>query len=110
MGRREDVLKGERDLVHRVHADAMALAELQGMVRQPASGIGWRRFTRVCQVDELERRTVLRAQLCCTREGVVAMRGEIGDGKDGTWGHGRTAFGMARATLPAPGRSQGAAQ
>jgi hypothetical protein len=61
-------------------------------VREPASGIGWRRFTRVCKVDELERHTVLRAQLCCTREGAVAMCGEIGDGKNGMWAHGRNAF------------------
>jgi len=58
------------------------------MVGQAASRIGRRRFAGVRQVDEVECRAVLRAEMCCTRERVVALCGEIGDCKDRVRGHG----------------------
>lgn len=60
----------------------MALAQLLGVVRKPTRSIARRELPRVGKVEELERRTMFRAEQCRPCKRMVPNGGEVGDGEN----------------------------
>jgi hypothetical protein len=84
----------------RANAQAMALFELQGLVREMARRLGARPFAGPRRVDQLQRGVVLGSQSGSARERRGGARGQVCDGKNGFGGHGKATFSEKTGAFP----------
>ncbi|MNV44969.1 hypothetical protein D3C71_1367520 [compost metagenome] len=82
------IRSGEVDARYRVNVDAVALPELQRVVRQAHARVRRGCLSGWGQIDEPQSCTVLSAQQRSARDGMASLQREISDGEDGARGHG----------------------